>query len=87
MTYAIVWDSALVGPLEVVLYAASSARDTDFTAKLVDVYPDGRAIHIAEGILRARHRRSMESVEFLQPGEVDEFRIVMAPTSKRIVSS
>jgi putative CocE/NonD family hydrolase len=74
-------DLEVTGPLETVLYASSSARDTDFTAKLVDVYPDGRAIHIAEGILRARHRKGMRSVEFLQPGEVDEFRIAMAPTS------
>ncbi len=74
-------DLEVTGPLEVVLYAASSARDTDFTAKLVDVYPDGRAIHIAEGILRARHRKSMKSVEFLEPGEPDEFRIALAPTS------
>ena len=71
----------MTGPLEVVLYAASSARDTDFTAKLVDVYPDGRAIHLAEGILRARHRKSMRTVEFLERGEPDEFRIALAPTS------
>jgi putative CocE/NonD family hydrolase len=64
-----------------VLYAASSAVDTDFTAKLVDVYPDGRAIHLSEGILRARHRAGLAQVEFLEPGEVAEYRIQMAPTS------
>ncbi len=64
-----------------VLYASSSARDTDFTAKLVDVFPDGSAIHLSEGILRARHRKSLRTIEFLEPGEVDEFRINMAPTS------
>jgi putative CocE/NonD family hydrolase len=74
-------DVEVTGPLEMVLYASSSAVDTDFTAKLVDVYPDGRAIHLSEGILRSRHRKSLERVEFLQPGEVDEFRIQMAPTS------
>jgi putative CocE/NonD family hydrolase len=74
-------DLEVTGPLEMVLYASSSARDTDFTAKLVDVYPDGRAIHLSEGIVRARHRKSLERVEFLAPGEVDEFRIQMAPTS------
>jgi uncharacterized protein len=74
-------DLEVTGPLEMVLYASSSAPDTDFTAKLVDVYPDGRAIHLSEGILRARHRKSLESVELLEPGEVDEFRIQMAPTS------
>jgi putative CocE/NonD family hydrolase len=71
----------VTGPLTVVLYAASSARDTDFTAKLVDVYPDGRAIHLAEGIIRARHRRSLARVELLTPGEVEEYRIELAPTS------
>ncbi len=74
-------DVEVTGPLEAVLYAASSAPDTDFTAKLVDVYPDGRAIHLSEGILRARHRHSLESVAFLEPGEVAEYRIQMAPTS------
>lgn len=74
-------DMEVTGPLEVVLYAASSAKDTDFTAKLVDVYPDGRAIHLAEGILRGRHRKSLETVDFLQPNEVEEYRIELAPTS------
>ena len=74
-------DLEVTGPLTVVLYAASSARDTDFTAKLVDVYPDGRAIHLAEGIVRARHRQSMERADFLEPGEVAEYRIQLAPTS------
>jgi putative CocE/NonD family hydrolase len=74
-------DLEVTGPLEVILYAASSARDTDFTAKLVDVYPDGRAIHIAEGILRARHRHSLARVEFLQLGEPELFSIALAPTS------
>jgi uncharacterized protein len=74
-------DLEVTGPLEMVLYATSSAVDTDFTAKLVDVYPDGRAIHLSEGILRARHRRSMETVELLEPNEVAEYRIEMAPTS------
>jgi len=74
-------DLEVTGPLEMVLYAASSCVDTDFTAKLVDVYPDGRAIHLSEGIVRARHRGSLERVDFLEPREVAEFRIQMAPTS------
>jgi len=71
----------VTGPLTVILYAASSARDTDFTAKLVDVYPDGRAIHLAEGIIRARHRHNMERAEWLEPGEVTQYQIRLAPTS------
>ena len=74
-------DLEVTGPLVVVLYAESSARDTDFTAKLVDVYPDGKAIHLAEGILRARHRHSLEAIEFLEPNAVAEYHIELAPTS------
>lgn len=71
----------VTGPLTVVLYAASSARDTDFTAKLVDVYPDGRAIHLAEGIIRARHRDSLARAELLEPNEPTRYQIKLAPTS------
>lgn len=74
-------DLEVTGPLEVVLYAASSARDTDFTAKLVDVHPGGQAIHIAEGIIRARYRNGFRQAELLEPGEVAEYRIELAATS------
>ena len=46
----------VTGPVKVVLYAASSAPDTDWTAKLVDVYPDGQAFNLCDGIIRARYR-------------------------------
>ena len=71
----------VTGPLDVILYAETSAPDTDFTAKLVDVYPDGKAIHLAEGIIRARHRKSLEQVEFVEPNSVNAYRIELAPTS------
>jgi len=74
-------DLEVTGPMEVVLYAASSGRDTDFTAKLVDVFPNGYAMNIAEGILRGRFRRSFSEPDLLQPGEVDEFRIRLVPTA------
>jgi putative CocE/NonD family hydrolase len=74
-------DLEVTGPLEVILYAASSARDTDFTAKLIDVHPDGRAFNLSEGILRARYRNSRTREELLTPGEVEEYRIQLAPTS------
>jgi uncharacterized protein len=74
-------DLEVTGNLEVVLFAASSALDTDFTAKLLDVYPAGCAIHLAEGIRRARHRGSLERVELLTPGEASRFSIELAPTS------
>jgi uncharacterized protein len=72
---------AVIGPLECVLYAASSARDTDFTVKLVDVYPDGRAMNISEGILRARYRNDDRNPELLEPGEPTELRIALYPTA------
>lgn len=65
----------VAGRVTVLLYASSTAPDTDFTAKLIDLYPDGRAFNLANGILRARYRRSMEQPELLQPGEICEFRI------------
>jgi putative CocE/NonD family hydrolase len=50
----------VTGPVRVVLYAATSAPDTDFTAKLVDVFPDGLARNLTDGILRLRYRESLE---------------------------
>ena len=49
-------DLEVIGPVEMVLYAASSARDTDFFVRLCDVYPDGRSIFLTEGVIRARYR-------------------------------
>ncbi|MFI5111115.1 MAG: CocE/NonD family hydrolase, partial [Terriglobales bacterium] len=65
----------ITGPVSVTLYASSSAPDTDFTAKLVDVEPDGYCANIAEGIIRARYRNGCDHEEFLDPGKVTEFRI------------
>jgi len=69
------------------LWAASSALDTDFTAKLIDVYPpseehpEGLAVNITDSILRARYRNSYEKPELLTPGEVYEFVFQLYPTS------
>ena len=65
----------VIGPIEVRLFIASSARDTDFTGKLVDVYPDGRAMILTEGILRARYRTSMTQPELLEPDAIYELRL------------
>jgi putative CocE/NonD family hydrolase len=74
-------DLEAIGPVEAVLYAASSARDTDFLVRLCDVHPDGRSIVLTEGIVRARYRgsREGESVELLEPDEVAEYRIRLYP--------
>jgi putative CocE/NonD family hydrolase len=60
----------IAGPLKADLYVSSSAKDTDFTAKLVDVWPDGRAYNVQEGALRMRYREGYTSPALLQPGEV-----------------
>lgn len=74
-------DVTVIGPVEVILYAASTAVDTDFTAKLVDVYPDGRAINLGEGILRARFRDSLEEPALIEPGRVYRYRIMVGSTA------
>ena len=71
----------VTGPITVTLYAASSARDTDFTAKLVDVHPDGKAILLNNGILRASFRDSLEKPEPIEPGQVYAYRLPIWPTS------
>jgi len=86
-TPALEKDVEVTGPLTVKLWASSSARDTDFTVKLIDVhppntdYPDGFAQNISDSIIRGRYRNSREQAELLEPGEVYEFEIVMYPTS------
>jgi putative CocE/NonD family hydrolase len=74
-------DLEAIGPVELVLFAASSAKDTDFFVRVCDVYPDGRSIFLTEGVLRARYRNSNEgdSTELLEPGEVAEYRIRCYP--------
>src|SRR4029453_3825723 len=61
--------------------ASSSARDTDFTAKLVDAAPDGTAVNLADGILRARYRDSMTEPTLLEPGRVYQLRIDLVATA------
>lgn len=63
-------DTEVTGPIRLELFVSSSAVDTDFTAKLVDVAPDGTAINLTESILRARYRDSQEKPTLLTPGKV-----------------
>jgi putative CocE/NonD family hydrolase len=63
-------DLEAIGGVQAVLYVATSARDTDFTAKLVDVFPDGEARNLTDGILRLRYRNSLEKPELATPGEI-----------------
>lgn len=72
---------AIAGPVKVKLFASTDGRDTDFSAKLVDVGPDGFAMNIAEGILRARFRKGLDRMELLEPGQVYEFEIDLVGTA------
>lgn len=74
-------DMEVVGTVTVTLYAASTAVDTDFTAKLVDVHPCGEAVNIGEGILRARFRESLEQPRLIEPDRVYEYRILVGSTA------
>ncbi|MBN1222252.1 MAG: CocE/NonD family hydrolase [Candidatus Aminicenantes bacterium] len=71
----------VTGPVKVVLYVSSSARDTDFTAKLVDVTPEGQAFIIQEGILRARYREGFDKRVWMKPDEVYKLEIDLHATS------
>jgi len=85
-------DLEITGPIEVKLWVSSSAVDTDFTAKLIDVYPssewypDGYALNLTDGIRRLRYRNGSEQAHFLPPGEVAEITITLYPTSNSFVA-
>ena len=68
-------DLEATGPLTVTLWAATTAKDTDFTAKLVDVAPDGRAIILADNIVRARYRDGTSKGELVEPGKAYRYTI------------
>jgi hypothetical protein len=72
-------DFLVVGDPEVILWAASTAPDTDFTAKLIEVKPDGAAIMLSQGIIRARYRRGYDREVFLDHDEPEEFVIRLGP--------
>lgn len=74
-------DLEVIGPVKFMLYASSSAPDTDFTAKLVDVGPCGFARNLTDGILRARVRESQASPRLMRPGQIYEFTIDLWSTA------
>ena len=82
-TAALEEEMEIAGSSEVVLCASSSAVDTDFFAWLVDEDPEGPALEVCYGMVRARHRHSWDHEELLTPGEVTEFRIQLGPTACR----
>src|SRR5262249_28883821 len=80
-------DVEVTGRLIVKLWASSDSPDTDFTAKLIDVYPPSRDypagidLNVGDSIVRARYRDSLEYAKLLTPGRPEEFTIEMYPTS------
>ena len=80
-TSPLVEDTEVTGPINAIIYASSSALNTDFTAKLVDVYPDGRAIRICEGIIRTDHRDPSLLPSNIEPGKIYNYTIDLWATS------
>ena len=74
-------DLEVTGPVVMHLYASTDGSDTDFTAKLIDVYPDGKAWNLCDGIVRGRYRKGRAPAELLTPGEVYAFEIDLWVTS------
>ncbi len=80
-TPALPQEFEVTGPVTADLYVSSSAVDTDFTAKLVDVWPNGFAQNLTDGILRMRYRNSQEKQELLNPGEIYRISVDLWDTS------
>jgi putative CocE/NonD family hydrolase len=74
-------DLEVTGPVVLDLFAKTSAADTDFTAKLVDVWPNGFAQNLTEGILRARYAKSTAAASPVTPGDTVEYKIDLWSTS------
>ncbi|MFD0589148.1 CocE/NonD family hydrolase [Paenibacillus sp. GCM10027627] len=71
----------VAGDIQAILYASTTAEDTDFVVKLVDVHPNGNAYNVAEGIVRASYRHSLEHPKPISPGEVLEYVISLGSTA------
>jgi putative CocE/NonD family hydrolase len=90
-TEPLVDDLEVTGPVSARLWISSSTVDTDFTAKLVDVYPpsadypEGYALNLTDGILRVKFRNSWERTELMEPGEVYEIEVGLLPISNLFV--
>ena len=72
----------LTGPMSATLWAASDAKDTDWIVMLLDVFPNGRAERVQDGIARARFRKGFESEKLLTPGSVERYDIDLWFTSR-----
>jgi len=71
----------VTGPVKVILYASTDARDTDWTAKLLDVYPDGKAFNLCDGVIRARFHKDPLQPELIKPDQIYRYEIDLWATS------
>ncbi len=71
----------LTGDIKIVLYASSSAKDTDFMVKFVDIYPNGKALNILDAGIRARFRNGHDNPELIEPGKVVKYEFLVGNTS------
>ena len=81
----LVQDIDIVGSVEAVLHVSTLGADTDFTAKLVEVRPDGCAYLVCDGIRALRHRDSLEHTSAVRPGEIYELTVSLGPTATRFL--
>ncbi|MBI1761199.1 MAG: CocE/NonD family hydrolase [Acidobacteria bacterium] len=77
---------AIAGPVKMKLFAATDGPDTDWVVKLIDVAPDGFAMNLCEGIIRARYRKGLDKIELLKPNEVYEYEIDLVGTANVFLS-
>jgi len=71
----------VTGTIDITLFVSSDVKDTDFTVKIIDVYPDGTAYNLDETIQRARYRDGYDKQVFMEPGEVYEIELGPLSTS------
>lgn len=74
----------ITGPIRAEIYASSSAKDTDFMAKLIVVKPDGRAFNLVDGVIRARYREGFDEPKLIEPGKIYKYDIDMWATSYKL---
>ncbi|WP_207747632.1 CocE/NonD family hydrolase [Pelagibacterium limicola] len=79
-------DVVLIGDMRLVLFAQSDAENADFTAKLVDVYPDGFAMNLCDGVLRACYREGFDKAVPLVPNQPVLLEIPLYPTANRFMN-
>ena len=75
----------VIGPVALKLWASTSAPDTDFTAKLIDVHPSGLAVNLTYGIVRGRYREGYNRPKLMEPGRPYEFTIRLNPVGVRFL--